>query len=95
MEGTQRIISIAGKDIIVIDKELSQRDLEFYPENPRVFTALRSLEDPNPSQEQIQKIMVEKNKLFKQNILLSRQRDLLLPRLMSGELKVNEIDHSL
>ena len=36
----------------------------------------------------IQKIMVEKNKLFKQNTLLSRQRDLLLPRLMSGKLEV-------
>lgn len=34
------------------------------------------------------KIMVEKNQLFKQNALLSRQRDLLLPRLMSGKLEV-------
>ena len=34
------------------------------------------------------KIMIEKNQLFKQNILLSRQRDLLLPRLMSGKLEV-------
>ena len=35
-----------------------------------------------------QKIMVEKNQLFKQYTLLSRQRDLLLPRLMSGKLEV-------
>ena len=37
----------------------------------------------------IQKIMVEKNQLFKQNQTLARQRDLLLPRLMSGKLEVN------
>lgn len=38
--------------------------------------------------ESILKLMVEKNQLFKQNSLLSRQRDLLLPRLMSGKLEV-------
>lgn len=36
----------------------------------------------------IQNLMVEKNRLLKQNMLLSRQRDLLLPRLMSGKLEV-------
>lgn len=36
----------------------------------------------------IQNLMVEKNRLFKQNMLLSRQRDLLLPRLMSGKLEI-------
>ena len=43
-----------------LDTDYMGRDLEFYPENPRVFTALQSLDDPNPSQEQIQKIMVDK-----------------------------------
>jgi type I restriction enzyme S subunit len=33
-------------------------------------------------------IMVEKNKLLQQNASLTRQRDLLLPRLMSGKLEV-------
>lgn len=32
--------------------------------------------------------MIEKNRLFKQNENLSKQRDLLLPRLMSGKLEV-------
>lgn len=36
----------------------------------------------------IAQIMVEKNTLFKQNENLVRQRDLLLPRLMSGRLEV-------
>ena len=38
-----------------------------------------------------QKIMGEKNQLFKKNTLLSRQRDLLLPRLMSGKLEVKSV----
>ena len=37
----------------------------------------------------LESIMNERNKLFKQNQLLTRQRDLLLPRLMSGKLEVN------
>lgn len=37
---------------------------------------------------QIEPIMKEKNRLFNQNKLLVRQRDLLLPRLMSGKLEV-------
>ena len=38
---------------------------------------------------QIQPIFAEIRKLSEQNQLLSRQRDLLLPRLMSGKLEVN------
>ena len=85
MEGTQRIISIAGKDITVIDKELCQRDLVFYKENPRVFTALQSLEEPNPSQEIIQKIMIEKVpsvKILKANI--KAHGGLMVPIIVKG-----------
>ena len=38
----------------------------------------------------ISRAMDEKNILQHQNSLLARQRDLLLPRLMSGKLKVKE-----
>ena len=70
MEETKRIITLAGKNIVVVDKELDQRDLEFYAENPRVFTALQSLDESEPSQEQIQKIMMgqEHVKVLQQNI---------------------------
>ena len=37
---------------------------------------------------QIEPIMAEKNRLFNQNKLLERQRNLLIPRLMSGKLEV-------
>ena len=89
MEGTERIISIAGKDIIVVDKELSQRDLEFYPGNPRVFTALQSLDDPNPSQEQIQKIVIDKVpsvKTLKANI--KAHGGLMVPIIVKGNVVI-------
>jgi type I restriction enzyme S subunit len=40
-------------------------------------------------------IFIQVLKIEKQSTLLMRQRDLLLPRLMSGKLKVNEIEKSL
>jgi hypothetical protein len=89
MEGTKRIISIAGKDITIIDKELNQRDLEFYSENPRVFTALQSLEDPNPSQEQIQKIMIDRVpsvKTLKANI--KAHGGLMVPIIVKGNVVI-------
>ena len=39
-------------------------------------------------------LMKQKNKLFKQNQNLSRQRDMLLPRLMSGKLQAKLLDSS-
>jgi type I restriction enzyme S subunit len=39
--------------------------------------------------EKVELLFLQKKKLIKQNTLLSRQRDLLLPRLMSGKLEVN------
>ena len=89
MEEIKRIISIAGKDITIIDKELKQRDLEFYPENPRVFTALKSLDDPNPSQEQIQKIMIDKVpsvKVLKANI--KAHGGLMVPIVVKGNVVI-------
>lgn len=85
MDGTERIISIAGKDIRVVDKELNQRDLEFYTENPRVFNAIQSLEDKNPSQDQIQKIMIDKVasvKTLKVNI--KAHGGLMVPIIVKG-----------
>ena len=42
----------------------------------------------NKANEILDKIMIEKNALFKQNRFLIKQRDMLLPRLMSGKLEV-------
>jgi type I restriction enzyme S subunit len=39
--------------------------------------------------EKVELLFLQKKKLIQQNTLLSRQRDLLLPRLMSGKLEVN------
>ncbi len=87
MEGTERIISIAGKDIIVIDKELNQRDLEFYSENPRVFTALQQLEEPTPSQEQIQKIMINRDHVKKLTANI-KVHGLMVPMMVKGNVVI-------
>ena len=39
--------------------------------------------------EKVELLFLQKKKLIQQNTLLSRQRDLLLPRLMTGKLEVN------
>lgn len=88
MEETRRIITLAGKDIVVIDKELDQRDLEYYPENPRVFTALRSIDDQEPTQEQIQKIMMAQDhvKVLQQNI--KAHGGLMIPIVVKGRVVI-------
>lgn len=88
MEETKRIITLAGKNIVVVDKELDQRDLEFYAENPRVFTALQSLDESEPSQEQIQKIMMgqEHVKVLQQNI--KAHGGLMIPIVVKGNIVI-------
>lgn len=57
MEESKREMLIGGKPVLVTDKMMKQSELEFYPENPRVFTALHTLEDDNPSQQTIEEEM--------------------------------------
>ncbi|MBP5423137.1 MAG: ParB N-terminal domain-containing protein [Paludibacteraceae bacterium] len=54
---TKREMTIGKTTITVTDTMLKQSDLEFYPENPRVFTALHTLDDDSPTQEVIEKEM--------------------------------------
>ena len=48
----QDTILIRGKSIPVTREELAQKNLRFYPENPRVYSVLRA-DDRTPSQEEI------------------------------------------
>ena len=50
METTKREMPIGNKSVIVTDTLLKQSDLLFYAENPRVFSALHTLDDDSPSQ---------------------------------------------
>ena len=63
--------------------------MEFYSENPRVFTAIQSLEETNPSQELIQKIMVDKVpsvKTLKANI--KAHGGLMVPIIVKGNIVI-------
>lgn len=84
MEETSHIISIAGKDITVIDKEIDQRDLEFYPENPRVFTILQSLKEETCTQEKIQKIMTSRDHVKKLKVNIKVHGGLMNPIFVKG-----------
>lgn len=52
----KRQMLIGGQVINVTDIELSQSELQFYPQNPRISTVLAELGD-NPPQMEIEKIM--------------------------------------
>jgi hypothetical protein len=58
MEETKHEITVGNRNITVIEKEIEQRDLIFYEENPRVFTAIQSLNEAERTQEKIQDIMM-------------------------------------
>lgn len=68
--GIERIMTIGNKQVKVIEKELQQSQLLFYPENPRVYNALHGIVGDNPSQEEIQRHMqqLENVKILKLSI---------------------------
>lgn len=68
--GIERIMTIGNKQVKVIETELQQSQLLFYPENPRVYNALHGIVGDNPSQEEIQRHMqqLENVKILKLSI---------------------------
>lgn len=54
---TTRIMTIGSQQVNVMETDLKQSQLLFYPENPRVYNALNGLLGKNPSQDEIQKHM--------------------------------------
>lgn len=79
MEPSQRIMTIGKNDVVVTDTELNQADLLFYPENPRVFTALRALSDTIPSQELIEKTMCRQENVKQLKVSIEANGSLLEP----------------
>lgn len=67
---TNRIMTIGNKQVNVVETELKQSELLFYPENPRVYNALHGIVGDNPSQEEIQRHMqsLDNVKLLKLSI---------------------------
>lgn len=67
---TKRIIIIAGQHIEVEEKFLKHSDLDFYPENPRIYNTIHAEIGDNPTQKVIETAMkkLDSVKTLKQSI---------------------------
>lgn len=67
---TKRIIIIAGQHIEVEEKCLKHSDLDFYPENPRIYNTIHAEIGDNPTQKVIESAMkkLDSVKTLKQSI---------------------------
>lgn len=67
---TKRIIIIAGQNIEVEERFLKQSDLDFYPENPRIYNTIHAEIGDNPTQATIESAMkkLDSVKTLKQSI---------------------------
>lgn len=79
MEASTRTIMIGKTPVIVTDTELNQQDLEYYAENPRVFTALQSSGEDIPSQATIERIMQRLDSVKKLKVSIESNGGLMNP----------------
>ncbi len=62
------VLNILGSKIKYTIEEIDIYELKYFPDNPRVYTALRKIDDNDPNQQQIQEVMFEEEnvrELFK------------------------------
>lgn len=88
MEDTKRIITIGQRNITVTETELNQRDLEFYLENPRVFTAIQSLDEHARTQEKIQEIMMNRDHVKTLQASIRAHGGLMVPIIVKGNVVI-------
>ena len=88
MEETKRVITVGNKNITVIEKELEQRNLVFYKENPRVFTAIQSLDETQRTQEQIQNIMINRDHVKTLQSSIKAHGGLMVPIIVKGNVVI-------
>lgn len=81
---TKREMPIGKQTVQVTDKELKQSDLLFYAENPRVFSALHTLDDDSPSQETIEKEMCKLDHVKTLKTSIEANGGLLEPVIVRG-----------
>ncbi len=84
MEPTQREMPIGKHTVIVTDTELKQSDLLFYAENPRVFSALHTLDEDAPSQETIEREMCKLDHVKTLKTSIEANGGLLEPVIVRG-----------
>lgn len=81
---TKREMPIGKQTVLVTDTELKQSDLLFYAENPRVFSALHTLDDDSPSQETIEKEMCKLDHVKTLRTSIEANGGLLEPVIVRG-----------
>ena len=81
---TKREMPIGKQTVLVTDTELKQSDLKFYAENPRVFSALHTLDDDAPSQETIEKEMCKLDHVKTLRMSIEANGGLLEPVIVRG-----------
>ena len=86
MEATTRTMMIGKTPVPVIERELNHQDLEYYPENPRVFTALQSSGEDIPSQATIERTMQKLDSVKKLRISIEANGGLMNPIIVRGNI---------
>lgn len=81
---TKRKMPIGKQTVLVTDTELKQSELLFYAENPRVFSALHTLDDDSPSQETIEKEMCKLDHVKTLRTSIEANGGLLEPVIVRG-----------
>ena len=81
---TKREMPIGKHTVLVTDTELKQSELLFYAENPRVFSALHTLDDDAPSQETIEKEMCKLDHVKTLRMSIEANGGLLEPVIVRG-----------
>ena len=82
--GTTREMPIGKQTVLVTDTELKQADLLFYAENPRVFSALHTLDDDTPDQDTIEKEMCKLDHVKTLRTSIEANGGLLEPVIVKG-----------
>lgn len=83
---TKREMPIGKQTVIVTDTELKQSELLFYAENPRVFSALHTLDEDSPSQETIEKEMCKLDHVKTLRTSIEANGGLLEPVIVRGNI---------
>ena len=79
-----RTLMIGKTPVPVTDKELPQQDLEYYAENPRVFTALQSSGEDIPTQATIERTMQKLDSVKKLKVSIEANGGLMTPIIVRG-----------
>ena len=81
---TKREMPIGKQTVTVTDTELKQSELLFYAENPRVFSALHTLDDDSPSQDTIEREMCKLDHVKTLRMSIEANGGLLEPVIVRG-----------